>query len=132
MQINKINNTNFGASPCFITKRLLFDLEKKGLDTVNVLRMMRDSYVGERITTAIFPDGAIKMNMYSGGDHTRCLISTQDGLQANPNTYTVKSNPKQFFAKLYDVFNDLERQRSPEQRIRDKINGMHPENLIVR
>lgn len=124
MQISKISNQNFGASPCQITKALLVDLERNNIDTSSIMRMIRDCYIGANIKTRITSSENIGMDMFSDtGNLLRRLIAPNEvNLHANPTELTVRE-PKTFARTLYNIFNEIERKRTPEQRAFDKVNG---------
>ena len=127
MQVTQVNKQNFGATPCKITKRLLFELEKNSFDTTNILRMMKVVYADQFIKTGYLQDGTLCMNFFTkDGVKTLPIIKESDALKVNIDNLTLLE-PRRFFRKLYDGLNHHERRRTPEQKIWDKINGVHPD-----
>ncbi|MCR4881160.1 MAG: hypothetical protein K6A44_04320 [bacterium] len=124
MQVSKINTQNFGATPCSMTKRLLLDLERNAIDTMPIMRIMKNTYVGNRIFTNISSDGKFGVDMFSReGDHLRALIKSEDNMRVDAGTFHLV-NPKSFAKKFYEALNLGERTRSKEQRLIDKVYGM--------
>ena len=126
MQISKINNQNFGANPCHITKLLLVDLMRQGKETQNIMRMMKGIYHDQSIRTAYRSNGEIIMDMFSKhGVKTHSIIKTEDNLHLDPYNFTLKE-PEKFKRKLYDMMSLFERTRSADQKFEDIVFSVFP------
>ena len=125
MQINKVENLNFGARPCELTRKFLINLEEQGINTSKIIGLMKDMYVGGSIKSELsyFKDGEIFMNLFSkDGKKLKSIFKLGDDIYAHADTLTLK-NPNDFMTKLHDRLMSISTGRSKAQKIQDKING---------
>ena len=121
MQLSKINNQNFGATPNALTMHFLQQLGKKDIKTAPITNLMRNIYVGSNVTSRAFSDGSIIVDMYNKqGDFFAKLIDTSAGITADRGTLALK-DPKLYAKKLYAALAKLAKDRTAEQKIADDL-----------
>lgn len=124
MKINNVGSTNFGATPCKITKEVLAGLEHKGIDTTTIIKKMLGIFPNDSFRTHRFSDGTLRMDIYSStvsGD-VKSVITTGSKLHTDPNFMPLE--PESLYAKLDSRLDILAENRSLKQKIADKVERL--------
>lgn len=84
MQISKISNSTFGASPDLNTRKLLINLELKGANTKTLQRLMKEVYADKYVVTKVDSNDNLVMGIYdidnSHGDLKIPVVSFSERL----------------------------------------------------
>lgn len=127
MKVNSIGNQSFGAKPTDTTLRYLYEADESNVDVMPIAQKMKRIYVGDVISSKIYPDGKLKVDVFTkSGDHVKSLIKREDGILVSFENLKLIS-PKRFALKMYSALKKAELQRSEKQIVRDKYNGVFNE-----